>query len=187
MLHPTLQALLDAVEAAEADARDLTSGLSDAQGNWQPDGGAHWSVVQCLDHLAKINVFYVGHFLPIAEQARADRRGPFSGLAPSWAGRKFLSILEPPVKQRAKAPGNVVPAASVPVGTALEAYVHSHDNYRRLVALANDVDVNRAVGPNPFFRMVRMRLATALQIIPAHDRRHLWQARQVLARPEFPR
>jgi hypothetical protein len=35
--------------------------------------------------------------------------------------------------------------------------------------------------------MVRMRLATALQIIPAHDRRHLWQARQVLARPEFPR
>lgn len=187
MLHPSLQALLDAVDAAEDDARTITTGLSEAQGNWRPDGGARWSVVQCLDHLAKINVFYVGHFLPIAEQARAAGQGPFAGLAPSWVGRKFLSILEPPVKQRAKAPRNVVPAPSIPVGAALEAYVHSHDSYRRLVALAGDVDVNRAGGPNPFFGMFRMRLATALQVIPAHDRRHLWQARQVLAHPEFPR
>ena len=187
MLHPALRALLDAVDAAEAEARDLTTSLSDAQGNWRPDGGARWSVVQCLDHLAKINALYAGHFLPIAEQARSNGQGPFTGLAPSWFGRKFLSVLEPPVKQRVKAPGNVVPAATRPVGAALEAYIHSHDSYRRLVAVANEVDVNRAGGPNPFFRMFRIRLATALQVIPAHDRRHLWQARQVLAHPEFPR
>ena len=36
------------------------------------------------------------------------------------------------------------------------------------------------------FRWVRVRVATGLLIIPAHYPRHLWQARQVAARPDFP-
>jgi DinB superfamily len=186
-LHPELQALLAAIDAAEADARSLTAGLSDTQANWQPGGGMGWSVVQCLDHLAKINHFYVGHFLPVVERAKTDGRGPFAGLHPTWFGRKFISILEPPVTQKVKAPKNVVPTSSMPLADALGAYLGSHEPYRRFVHLASDVDVNRVGARNPFFKAVRVRVATALQVPPAHDRRHLWQARQVLAAPGFPR
>lgn len=186
-LHPELQALLTAIEAAQADARSLVAGLSDAQGNWRPGGGARWSVAQCLDHLARINRFYVGHFLPVVERAKAEGRGPFAGMHPTWFGRKFLGILEPPVRQKAKAPKNVVPAASMPLAEVLAAYLASHDAYRRMVELANDVDVNRVGAQNPFVKAFRVRVATALQVLPAHDRRHLWQARQVLADPAFPR
>jgi hypothetical protein len=35
--------------------------------------------------------------------------------------------------------------------------------------------------------MVRMKLSSAFQVINAHDRRHLWQAEQVIARGDFPR
>jgi hypothetical protein len=35
------------------------------------------------------------------------------------------------------------------------------------------------VFPNRFIPAVKMRLATVLLIVPAHDRRHLYQARQV--------
>jgi hypothetical protein len=40
---------------------------------------------------------------------------------------------------------------------------------------------------NPFIRVAPLRIATALLVVPAHDRRHLWQARQVTARADFPR
>ena len=57
---------------------------------------------------------------------------------------------------------------------------------RRLIADAADVDINRATFPNPFLKIIRMRVATALQILAAHDRRHLWQAEQVRMAPGFP-
>jgi hypothetical protein len=186
-LHPELQSLLTAIDAAEADARSLAADLTDAQATWHPGGGAGWSVAQCLDHLAKINHFYIGHFLPVVERAKADGRGPFAGLRPTWFGRKFVTMLEPPVRQKTKAPKNVVPASSPPLGDALAAYLASHEPYRRLVHLSNDVDVNRVGAQNPFLRALRMRVATVLQVVPSHDRRHLWQARQVLAAPGFPR
>lgn len=187
MLHADLQRLLDAMEAAEADARHLVQGLSDAQGNWRPNQGAGWSIAQCLDHLARINQLYVGHFLPAVDRARAEGRGRFTGLHPSWFGRKFVSMLEPPVKQKSTAPKSVVPASTIPLQDALRGYLASHEPYRRLLTAANDVNVNRVIVPNPFVRIVRMRAATALLVLPAHDRRHLWQARRVLAAPGFPR
>lgn len=186
-LHPDLQALLRAIDAAEADARSLVAGLTEAQGTWQPGGGTRWSVAQCLDHLATINTFYMDYFQPILERARTHGRGRFAGVRPTWFGRQFVRILEPPVNMKAKAPSNAQPQSQIPVTTALQRYLTSHDAYRRLVEVANDVDVNAVVAPNPWIKVARMRVATALLVVPAHDRRHLWQAHQVLADPAFPR
>jgi hypothetical protein len=96
-------------------------------------------------------------------------------------------MLEPPVKQKMKAPKPAVPASSLSLGEVLAAYLASHEPYRRMVHAANDVDVNRVVTSNPFIKVVRVRASTALLVPPAHDRRHLWQARRVLAQPDFPR
>ena len=186
-MHPELQALLAAADAAEADALSLVQGLSNAQGNWQPTGGASWSVAQCLDHLAKINQIYVGHFLPVVERAVAEGRGPFVGIRPTGFGRKFVQSLEPPPRQKTKTFARVVPGATIDVADALAAYVASHEPYRRMVQAANGVDVNRVGAQNPFITALRIRAETALLVPPAHDRRHLWQARQVLRAPGFPR
>jgi len=186
MLHPELERLLMAVDAVEADARNLVQVLSDEQGNWRPNGGAGWSVAQCFDHLARINVFYVRHFIPFLEQAQREGKGPFTGLHPTWFGRTFLKVLEPPVRQRGKAPANVAPCSTMPLAEALGDYLSSHEPYRGMLRLANEIDVDRVVAPNPFFKSFQMRAATALKVIPAHDRRHLWQARRVLQAPGFP-
>jgi hypothetical protein len=39
--------------------------------------------------------------------------------------------------------------------------------------------VNGATFTNPFIKFVRVSVATGLNVIAAHDRRHLWQAEQV--------
>ena len=181
-----LDALVGAVATAAADAVALTAPLSEAQANWQPGGGSGWSVVQCLAHLALSNTTYVSHFLPVAERALAAGGPPFSGLRPTWLGRWFVRSLEPPPRRRIKTFKNLVPPSSMALAEALAAYLASHGQYRRLVTVAAKIDPNRVVTSNPFVSFVRMRLSTALLVVPAHDRRHLWQARQVLATPGFP-
>ena len=183
-MPPDLQRLLDEIAAAEADACALSAGLSDAQANWQPGGGTGWSVAQCLDHLAISNRVYTDHFLPVAERAAA---GAFTTLSPTAIGRWFVRSLEPPPRQKTRTFKNLVPPSSLPLAEALAHYLASHEPYRRLVGLAALRDPNRVVAANPFIGAVRMRLSTALLVIPAHDRRHLWQARQVLAAPGFPK
>jgi hypothetical protein len=185
-MHPDLERLLTEISAAEDEARALVAGLTDAQANWQPGHGAGWSVAQCLDHLAKSNAVYTAHFLPVAEQALAAGAGTFAGLTPTWVGRRFVTSLEPPPRQRIRTFKNLVPPPAIPVAQALASYLGSHDPYRRLVAVAAGVDANRVVAANPFIAVARMRLSTALLVIPAHDRRHLWQARQLLQQSGFP-
>jgi len=187
MLPTELQDLLDQTDAAEEDARELVRGLDDAQANWQPDGGTAWSVAQCLDHLARINGFYVEAVLPRVRRAVERAPAPFESLAPTWMGRKFVESLEPPVTRRFKVPAaRVAPSPHLPGTDALASFVNSHTRYRELVRLCARVDPNRVRLPNPFFKWVWMRASTILLVIPAHDRRHLWQARGVLGRADFP-
>lgn len=187
MLPTELQALLDQTDANEREARALVEGLDEQHANWRPDAGRAWSVVQCLDHLARINGFYVEAVLPRVRAAAHRSSSSFETLTPGWIGRRFVASLEPPVTRRFKAPNaRVVPAPEMPAGDALASFVNSHTRYRELVTLCARIDPNRVRVPNPFFKWAWMRVSTVLLVIPAHDRRHLWQARQVLARPDFP-
>lgn len=185
--HPDLARLLAAIEAAEAEATGLLRGLTEAQLNWQPENGRRWSIAQCLDHLIRMNPFYSGHFRRAMPQSGTGTPPPFCGLSPTWFGRWFIGQLDAPPKRRLRAPAVTVPASTVSTPHLNEAFVRSHDDYRALVRAANTVDVNRVTAPNPFVKGIRMRVSTVLLIIPAHDRRHLWQARQVLKAPGFPR
>ena len=56
-----------------------------------------------------------------------------------------------------------------------------------LISDSADLDVNRATFKNPFLSVIKVRVGTALRLIAAHDRRHLWQADQVKKAPDFPR
>jgi hypothetical protein len=177
VLPAELQGLLDAIGACERDAETLLVDLTEPELNWQERPGVSWSVGQCLDHLAVMNPFYLSSFVPLVVAARGA--GPFRGLASTPGGNWFVGSLEPPVTRRMKSPSPAVPASTVSRDAILDTYKRSHDPYRALVLASADVDVTRVKGPNPFFKMIAMRVSTVLKIIPAHDRRHLWQAANV--------
>jgi hypothetical protein len=61
----------------------------------------------------------------------------------------------------------------------LQSLLDQIDAFRHLVRSSAAVDVNRIIRPNPIVKKVKMRLSTVLLIVPAHDRRHLWQAANV--------
>lgn len=180
MLPAELQSLLTQIDACEADAEQLVADLDDDAVNWTPPSGG-WSVAQCLTHLTLMNTFYLRGWPDVVAAAARAERGPFTGLRPTPFGRWFVGYLEPPYRMKSKAIPAATPASRVPRETLLPDYKQSHELYRQLVRAAAAVDVNRVVAPNAIVTQVRMRLATVLLIVPAHDRRHLWQAANVKA------
>ncbi|MBA3885342.1 MAG: DinB family protein [Acidobacteria bacterium] len=185
-LRSDLQQVIDEVDAADRAADEIVAPLGETKFHRQPDEGRAWSIAQCIDHLATINVFYGAAIERAVEHAR--QRGVRGGgpIAPTFFGARFLSSLEPPVKLRSRAPASVTPRSAGTRDDIRAAYHASHDRFRELVRSCADVDVNRARFQNPFFPIFKVRVGTGLRVIPAHDRRHLWQARQVVAKMPGP-
>jgi hypothetical protein len=185
-LPPDIDDVIRQIDAADREADALTAGLSDAQFRWQPDGGTRWSVAQCLDHLAATNEVYGAAVASGIEAAR--RKGWMRGgsLQPGFFGRRFVQSLEPPVRQRGRAFASVRPRPALDRDDVLRRYHAAHERVRQLARDAATIDANRASFRNPFLKLLRVKVSTGLHVIGAHDRRHLWQARQVLQRPDFP-
>jgi hypothetical protein len=185
-LPPDLQQTLDDIDAADREADTLTAACTDEQFHWRPRGGQGWSIGQCLDHLALINVVYgnaVREGIDAARERGWTRRCP--AVAGFW-GRMFVKSLEPPATRRMSAPAKARPATPKSRDDILAAYHAAHDRIRVMLADAAGIDANRATFVNPFIRVVRVRVSTGFRVIAAHDRRHLWQAGQVRKAPGYP-
>lgn len=172
-----IASLSEQFDAIEADARALVSGLSEEQGRWFPAPGA-WSVAECLDHLAIANRVYLEAMRLSAERGLARgqaRRGP---AVPGIVGRWFVAWLEPPVKLRlkGKAPSTIRPRKGSALADAFEQFMTSHAETREFLQRFSEIDLARIHFPNPFIPGVRFSLATGVNVIAAHDRRHLCQA-----------
>ena len=174
-LPAELEQLLSDIDANTRDARALVDGLDETRGAWRPAPGA-WSVAECLDHLAVSNRTYLAAMVEAAERARAQgrqRRGPAKpGLLGGW----FVRSMEPPVKLKLKNPKVSTPRTAPPLADAYAAFLASQDAVRAFIRSLGDLDLNGTRFTNPYTKLVRWSLATGVHVIPAHERRHLWQA-----------
>jgi hypothetical protein len=177
---PEISALHAALDAAEHDARTLVSGLTEPQGAWREEAGS-WSVAECLDHLATANRVYLQAMQEPADRARREGRRRRRPAMPGVIGRWFVRMLEPPVKPRfkTKAPQLIQPRPAPLLADAFDRFLASQNEVRSFLRAYGDLDLAGVRFPNPFVSGVRFSLATGLHVIPAHERRHLWQAWRV--------
>ena len=170
---PDIAELDDQLNAAERDADQLTAGIDEKTGTFRSGG---WSVAECLDHLAVTNRVYLGAMKEPAMSARRDgkvRRGP---ARPGVFGRWFVASLEPPIRLRFKAPKMIEPGPSPSLANALAAFRSSQNEVHRFLEASADLDLPGVYFANPFLNGIRVSVATGLNVILAHERRHLWQA-----------
>jgi hypothetical protein len=178
-IPPDIQTFYDQLDAAGTDAKVVVAGLSEEQGAWRPAPGS-WGVAECLEHMAVSNQVYLEAMdkaASLARKAGRMRRGPAK---PGWLGRLFAGQLEPPVKARMKAPKKIHPRASPPLEEVSARFFASHAQIREFLRLNADLDLNGTRFPNPFIPGLRFSLASGVNILLAHERRHLWQARRVI-------
>jgi hypothetical protein len=185
-LAPEVDDLRRQFEQISADADALVATLRDDQFSWRPAPDA-WSIAECLDHLNAAATAYLPKLdAGIAEalQRHAHADGPFRH---SWAGRLLLRTSEPPSRIRLRSPHVFQPApgrSRHDVVTTLRTHqVEYIDRLRR----ANGLDLSRARVTSPVSKWLRFSLGTLFAVIAAHERRHLSQARRIVAMPRFPR
>jgi len=184
-MAPELESCLSRIEASKRAVDELAGPLSKGQMEWQPQPGA-WSIGQCLQHLN----LTLEQFLPAVDLAMEKGRnagklsaGPFRH---GWLMRKFLASMEPPVKKKFRAPKTVAPAPEIVKEQILADFHRWREQYRQRIVAADGLDLRRIKVQSPFLRILWWDLGTALQVMAAHDRRHLWQAQQVRNHEAFP-
>jgi hypothetical protein len=187
---PKLTATLDSIQAAltvaEKQATELLADVSSLQVNWQPNEGHSWSICQCLDHLAKVNVLYAAALQRAVATSPERYRRPTTAVVPGFFGRMFVRQLEPPVRTKLRAPAKAIPASNGNEGELLTGFLKSHEPLRAVLEAAKSIDVNQLRFKNPFIGVLRFTVGTGLMVINAHDRRHLLQAEQVKKASDYP-
>ena len=175
--------LMTELDLIDRNTRDLTSGLTIEQLNWQPAPGG-WSIGQCLQHLCLGNEIY----LP-AISAALVRKNPSAvqEITLGWFSRWFIrSFIEPsPATKRGPAPKKIVPSEHIEL-SVIDRFLRTNQDARQLIRLAEAYDVNRIRFVNPFVPLLRFTVGTGLKITCGHERRHLQQAERVKHSPGFP-
>jgi hypothetical protein len=185
-LPPDLQQLFDQIDAADRAGAAMAASVTDEQFHWRPFDGRGWSIAQCLEHLAVMDAYYAAAVKGGGEEGRRRglrRTGPGRS---TFFGRRVIAAPERPVRMKMKAPKVGRSPQDKPRQEIMRRYHEAHQYIRELILDAADVDLTRATFPNPFIPIIRMRVATALAILAAHDRRHLWQAEQVKLAVGYP-
>jgi len=185
-LAPEIDALREQFAQIGRDAETLVMPLTDAQFAWQP-APESWSVAQCLEHLNATARAY----LPKLDDAIAEaiRRGLY-GTGPfryGIVGRWMIRAQGPPATFKLRAPQAFHPAASRPRGEIMAAFGAYQVQYIDRLRQANGLDLGRARVSSPPFPWLRFSLGAGFALTTAHERRHLWQASNVVAHPRFPR
>ncbi len=166
------------------DTEKLVTGLSDHQFNWRPQPG-RWSIAECFGHL----LITTGESIPSMEAlvAKAEAQslrssGPFKR---TWFGDLFIRAVEPPYRViRVKTFKYMIPAPDRPLVEVVPAFLELQERVRELIRRADGLDLGAVTHKVP--AGVNLTLGQWFEFVAAHERRHLWQARNVRNLPLFP-
>lgn len=184
-MEPELKSLRSEYGEVSEEALALAGALSDRQFRWRP-APDRWSVGACLEHLARTAEAYFPGLESAVAKGRAKSllgEGPFRyGAISGW----LVRMMEPPPGRRLPTIRRFEPAPSPPKEPTLNAYRAAHERYRSFLEQADGLDLRRIKVRSPVTPLLRLPLGRAFAFLLAHERRHLWQARQVRNDPEFP-
>lgn len=180
VLIPELDGYRGQFEALKGETAELLDGLTETQFNWRA-GAGRWSIAECLVHLNVTARLY----LPLIESAMEEARsrhllgdGPFRhGFLVNW----LIRTTEPPPKLKTKSPKIFVPPPDQPLETVATDFMTLQDQFLARIHEANGLHLSRIKVISPVSRFLRMSLGQSFAFLAAHERRHLWQAREVKA------
>lgn len=189
-MAPELEEFRAQFEALSSDAGGLIAPLSDAQFTWSPAPDV-WSVGQCVEHLnvtARAYLPALDEGIASAIRAGVYGTGPFTY---NVLGRLMVRSMEPPPLWRFKAPVIFTPPTAAQTQRTRSEIMAGFRGYQvqyiDRLRQANGVDLAKAKVASPANRFLHISLGSGFALQIAHERRHLWQVRQLLGRPDFPK
>ena len=137
-----------------------------------------WSIAECVAHLTLMNT----PFPSLLRAAYDDgRRAGKLGSGPFKAGVMGTLLkwsLEPPPRLKFKAKAAFQPVELGPAERILPDFLATQEDIAACVREAAGLAIDRVKVVSPVDARVTYNGFAALQIVAAHERRHLWQAEQ---------
>lgn len=182
-LTPDRVELMAELARLSFEAGRIAAPLDEARFNWQPDGGKGWSVGQCLEHLVRSNRLYLDAMEDVTRAAAKEvGRCEPTPLEPGRLGRWFIGEMEAP-KRKYTSPKKSQPPSMCMKEATLVAFAGEQQRIIEFVRETACLDCNEIKFKNPFLYGLRtFNLATGMLVLAAHERRHLLQAANVVAR-----
>ena len=101
-------------------------------------------------------------------------------------GGQFARFLDPPYRVKSKAPEGILPPSNLKKSEVEAEFYRIRLDLRGFLLEASRVDMGSIRFASPLAGILKLNLAEGCLIMAAHDRRHLWQAENVLKSPGFP-
>jgi hypothetical protein len=177
-VSPELETYLDQLLSIKQDAPGIVGGLSREQFFWRPAPN-RWSIAECFGHLNRASKLFLPFFDQAIDAARAAAltgSGPF---AYPLLERMALVAMEPPARIRFRAPAGFTWLPDGTTEEVLQEFRDWQDRFGERIRRADGLDLRRARVQSAAARWLRYSLGTGFALMLAHERRHLWQARQV--------
>lgn len=172
-------------EKAKEQAVQFCEPISDDRFVQRPAEGV-WSVAECYEHLNEFGDRYVDSIRAGLDGAPENSAEADQIFTPGLISRGVIKFFAPPYKIKIKTLGPFEPKsyASLDKETVLNRYVSLQDTLIRIMKEARDqrIDLSGAVTSHPLFGLLKMTAAECFAIVEVHQRRHQWQAEQVLKR-----
>ena len=141
-----------------------------------------WSAAECLQHLS----LSADAYFPIWQQViatagprKAEMNAPYA--ADFW-GRLLCWILEPPARIRSKTPAPFQPVDSGRIDEVLERFLERQERVVAALRRCRGRAIDQVKIASPIDSRVRYSIWSSFVVNAAHQRRHLWQAEQAIAR-----
>ena len=185
-VNSEIERLLYQVDVIRMDSRGLLAEANEEQLNWSPAPG-RWSAGQCFAHLNITHQKWLPLFEEAIEAGRAKgmlSEGPYTY---GFLSRMFLRAMEPPPGMKVKAPKAFRPPERVEREALLAEFEEHHERAAEAMRSANGLDLARINIASAFSKHVKYSLGMGFWLLAAHDRRHIWQAREVWNAPGFPK
>ncbi len=170
--------------AIKQDARELVAGISNTALAWRPEPG-RWSIGENLVHLNLVGEQYVkaiDECIAGARERELFSSGPFRY---AFFSSLLVEGTEPPPCRKLRTTRTMTPPGNAPVTAALPVFLHLQDQLAEQLTEAEGLDLARATLISPLMRRLRQSLGLAFAFVAAHERRHLWQAREVRNNASF--
>lgn len=177
----THDGLVKKFKEAKYDAEQFLRNLDEHTAMKRPDATT-WCAVECYDHLVKTGQIYlklVQEAMEESGQTKNEKQGTFST---RLHVRLMIDSMEPPYTMKMNTFSDLVPERRTRLDkkSTMQEFLKLQDDFIAFLNHYRGFDLDAVTITSPFASFLKFRIHEAVLYIQAHQRRHMWQAKQVI-------
>ena len=179
----TYSSFIQQFEQAKGQATELILSLDDYTFLSRPAPDT-WCVAECFSHLYNFGTIYLGTIQQGFEAHTPSGAEPEMAFPPRFYWKWIARWFEPPYRIKVKTFPSFEPepVAGYTRHQLLKEFTDLQNQFITQLEKARDerYDLGEIRVKNPVFTFVKMKLSECYTVATVHQRRHFWQAKQIL-------